>query len=79
MSQKEWKERQLTSRGFVWTADCSGNFAVFSLDCICHLACPSIFHPLKHCGCLCTCVRWHHLILALTGGRPVMASSGIQL
>lgn len=37
-----------------------------SLGWIYHLACPSIFHLLKHCGFLCTCVRWHHLILALT-------------
>jgi len=41
---------------------CSG----FSwLDC--HLASPYVSPPLRPCGCLCTCVRRYHLILALTG------------
>lgn len=58
-------ERELTNSFCVGCWHLRSLLLVF-LGWICHLACPSIFHPLKHCGFLCTCVRWHHLILALT-------------
>lgn len=50
-----------------WQLTAQVAFAVVSFGWICHLTYPSIFHPLKHCECLCTRVRWHHLIFALTG------------